>query len=135
MRKWISCMGALLLTLSALGQYGGVVRLDRHSGKYKVGDTITCKVKLTKDDKALNGTRARMTLKFEGKTLNTQDFTTNGRLVEFSYTADKPGWVSFGFEVLGEDGTPLKGKGVFRHSEKPSIVTEIGSEPAFKFGR
>ena len=74
MRKWISCMGALLLTLSVFGKYGGLVRLDRRDGKYKVGDTITCKVKLTKDGKALKGTKARMTLKFEGKTIKVQGY-------------------------------------------------------------
>ena len=127
MRKWISCMGALLLTLSVFGKYGGVVRLDRRNGIYKVGDTITCRVKLTKDDEALKGTRARMTLKFEGKTVKTQDFTTDGRLIEFSCPAEKPGWVYFGFEVLDGDGNVLKGEEVYRHSAKKSIVTEIGA--------
>ena len=127
MKKWICCMGALLLTLSVFGKYGGVVRLDRRNGVYKVGDTITCRVKMTKDDKALKGTKARMTLKFEGKTLKSQDFTTDGSMIEFSYTADKPGWVYFGFELLGEDGSVLKGEEVYRHSAKKSIVTEIGA--------
>ena len=127
MRKWICCMGALLLTLSVFGKYGGMIRLDRRDGKYKVGDTITCKVKLTKDDKALTGTKARMTLKFEGKTIKTQDFTTNGGLIEFSCPADKVGWVYFGFEVLDDNGNVLTGGEVYRHPAKKSIVTEIGA--------
>ena len=127
MRKWFCCIGALLLTLSVFGKYGGVVRLDRRNGKYKIGDTITCKVKLTEDGKALNGVKARMTVKFEGKVVETKDFTTTGDLVPFTYSAGKSGWVYFGFEVLDENGSPLKGKKVCRHWAKQSVVTEIGA--------
>ena len=127
MRKWIGCMGALLLTLSVFGKYGGIVRLDRRNGIYQVGETITCKVKLTNNDAPLSGVPARLTLKFEGGTVKTVDFTTTGGMVEFNCPAEKPGWVYFGFEVLGDDGNPLTGEEVFRHSAKKSIVTEIGA--------
>ena len=127
MRKWFCCMGALLLTLSVFGRYGGEVRLDRRDGRYKVGDTITCRVKLTRNGEALKGTKARVTFKFEGKTIKSEEFSTTGRMVNFTYVADKPGWVYFGFEVLGKNGKPLRGKNVCRHPAKPTIVTEIGA--------
>ena len=127
MRKWFCCMGALLLTLSVFGKYGGAIRLDKRSGKYKVGETITCRVKLTKDDEALKGTMARMTVKFEGKVVETKDFKTTGGMVPFTYTAAKPGWVYFGVEVLGDDGTVLAGKEVYRYPHKKSIVLEMGA--------
>ena len=127
MKKWFCCMGALLLTLSVFGKYGGAVRLDRRNGKYKVGDTVTCRVQLTKDGEALNGVKARVTVKFEGKVIETKDFTTTGGMVPFTYSAEKPGWVYFGFEVLGKKGKPLSGKEIFRHPAKKTIVTEIGA--------
>jgi len=127
MRKWFCCMGALLLTLSVFGKYGGAIRLDRRNGIYKVGDTITCRVKLAKDDKALSGTKARVTVKFEGKVVETKDFTTTGGMVPFTYEANKPGWVYFGVEVLNDEGKVLTGKDVFRYPQKKSIVLEIGA--------
>ena len=127
MRKWFSCMGALLLTLSVFGKYGGAIRLDRRNGIYKVGDTITCRVKLTRNGKALNGTKARMTVKFEGTVVETKDFTTTGGMVPFTFAAAKPGWVYFGVEVLNANGKVLSGKEVFRYPHKKSIVLEMGA--------
>jgi len=127
MKKWIGCMTVLLVTLSVFGKYGGAVRLDRRDGKYKVGDTITCRVKLTNDSQALKGTKARMTVKFEGKVVKTKDFTTTGEMVPFTYAAQKPGWVYFGVEVLNDEGRVLTGKEVFRYPHKKSIVLEIGA--------
>ena len=128
MKKWFCCMGALLLTLSVFGKYTGKAWLYKNKdGIYKVGDTITCKVKLSKDDRALKGTPARVTIKFEGKAVETRKFTTTGRPVTFTYKADKPGWVYFGFEILDENGKVLRGKNVQRYGTKPTIVTEVGA--------
>ena len=127
MKKWLCCMGTLLMALTALGKYTGSVYLDRRDGIYRVGDTITCRVKLSKDGKPLRGTRARVTIKFEGKTVAVKTFTTTGRPVAFTYKADKPGWVYFGFEVLNKDGRVIGGRQVWRHSAKKTIVAEIGA--------
>ena len=127
MKKWFCCMGTLLMALTALGKYTGSIYLDRRDGIYRVGDTITCRVRLVKDGKPLRGTRARVTIKFEGKTVAVKTFTTTGRPVAFTYKADKPGWVYFGVEVLNKDGRVLKGKGVFRYPHKKSIVLEMGA--------
>ena len=107
--------------------YGGRVTLDRADGIYKVGEPAVCKVTLLKDGKPLQGTKARMTIKIEGKTIKTQDFTTTGRPVVFSYTGTKPEWVYFGFELLDDNGKPLSGQKVYRHRRKPTIVSEIGA--------
>ena len=128
MKKLLCCMGALLLTLSVFGKYTGKAWLYKNNeGIYKVGDTVTCKVKLSKDGRALKGTQARVTIKFEGKAVKTQKFTTTGRPVTFTYQAGKPGWVYFGFEILDEDGNVLKGKDVYRYPTKQTIVTEVGA--------
>ena len=112
---------------AAFGNYGAKIALDKADGLYKCGDTAVCSVTLTKDNKPLKGVKARMILKWETQVIATKDFETTGQPVEFSYKAEKPGWAYFGFEVLGKDGKPLKGKGVFKHKRKPTIVTEIGA--------
>ena len=108
-------------------RYDGRIELDREDGYYRSGETATCRVTLRKNRKPLKGVRARMTMKWERRTIKTEDFETTGKPVEFSYTGKKPGWVYFGFEILGEDGEPLSGPGVFKHHLKPTIVTEIGA--------
>ena len=108
-------------------RYDGQIELDREDGYYKSGETAVCRVTLRKNRKPLKGVRARMTLKWERRTIKTVDFETTGKPVEFSYTGKKPGWVYFGFEILGGDGEPLSGPGVFKHHLKPTIVTEIGA--------
>ena len=127
MRKWIGCMAALLAALTGFAKYGATISLDHKDGFYKVGETVTCRVKLTKDGQALKGTQAQVNIKFEGKLVKSEKFTTTGKVVKFSYVSDKPGWVYFGIEVLGKDDNVLRGKEVQRHGAKPTIVTEIGA--------
>ena len=125
--KLLMTLFCAALGLSLSGGYGGNISLDHSDGFYKVGEKATCKVTLLKDDAPLKGTKARMILRWNGQTVETRDFETTGGPVEFSYTGEKPGWAYFGFQVLGSNGKPLRGKGVFKHSAKKSIVTEIGA--------
>ena len=118
---------ALFAALTVWGKYGGTVELDHPDGFYRSGETVNCRVLLTKDGKALKGVKARLVLKWEREVVKTEDFTTTGKAVEFSYKSDKPGWVYFGFEVLGKDGKVLSGPNVFKHKRKPTIVTDIGA--------
>ena len=111
----------------AFCNYGGRISLDKKDALYQSGDTAVCSVTLTKDGKPLKGVKARMILKWETKVIETKDFETTGKPVKFSYKGEKPGWAYFGFQVLGDDGKPLSGKGVFKHRRKPTIVTEIGA--------
>lgn len=127
MKKLLCSLLALFSAFVLFGRYGGKVELDKEDGQYKSGETVTCFITLTKDGKPLKGTKARLQLRWEGKTVKTQVFETTGKPVKFTYTSDKPGWVYFGFEVLDKKGEPLRGNGVFRHRMKPTIVTEIGA--------
>ena len=127
MKKILCSLLTLAAALSVFGGYGGKIDLDKADGFYKSGETATCKVLLTKDGKPLKGVKARCLVKWESQLIDTKEFETTGKPVEFSYKSDKPGWVYFGFEVLGKNGKPLKGKGVFKHRMKPSIVIEIGA--------
>ena len=127
MRKVILSVAAVMAALTVFAKYGGKIELDKADGYYKVGETATCKVTLTKDGKPLKGVKARCLIKWERRTVKTVDFETTGKPVEFSYTGEKPGWAYFGFEVLGKNGKPLSGKNVFKHARKPTIVIEIGA--------
>ena len=66
-------------------RYDGQIELDREDGYYKSGETATCHVTLRKNRKPLKGVRARMTMKWERRTIKTVDFETTGKPVEFSY--------------------------------------------------
>ena len=124
----LSAAVALVSPRSAYARrYGGSVELDHPDGFYKSGDTVHCKVLLTKDGHALKGVRARLVLKWELERVRAEEFETTGEPVEFTYVSDKPGWVYFGFEVLGKDGEALSGPDVQKLSRKPTIVTEIGA--------
>ena len=127
MKKFFLCIMASVAVLTASAKYGGRIYLDKADGFYKSGETATCKVTLTKDGKVLKGVKARMIKKWEFQVIETKDFVTTGKPVAFSYKSDKPGWIYFGFEVLGEDGKPLSGPEVFKHHRKPTIVIEIGA--------
>ena len=127
MKKILCSFLTLAAALSLFGRYGGKIDLDKADGFYKSGETATCKVLLTKDNKPLKGVKARCLIKWESQLVDTKEFETTGKPVEFSYKSDKPGWVYFGFEVLGKNGKPLRGKGVCKHQRKPTIVIEIGA--------
>ena len=127
MKKVFLSIAAVLTALSVFAKYGGKIDLDKADGYYHVGETAKCKVLLTKDGKPLKGVKARCLIKWERVTVETKEFETTGKPVEFSYTGTKPGWAYFGFEVLGKNGKPLNGPGVFKHRMKPTIVIEIGA--------
>ena len=108
-------------------RYSGDISLDHADGYYRSGETAKCRVLLRRDGRPLAGMKARLLLKWNGQLAETREFATTGEPVEFTYTGDRPGWAYFGFELLGEDGEPLSGEGVFKHHMKPTIVTEIGT--------
>ncbi|MBE6387477.1 MAG: acetylxylan esterase [Lentisphaerae bacterium] len=116
-----------LCALPVFAKYSGDISLDKKDGFYKSGETATCQVLLKKDGTPLKGVKARLLLKKEGKTISSEIFETDGKAKTFTGSLDAPGWLYFGFEVLGSDGKALKGKGVCKHRAKPSIVTEIGA--------
>lgn len=115
------------LSFALFGKYSADISLDKSDGFYKSGETASCNVLLKKDGTPLNGVKARLIVKKEGKTIRSEIFETDGKAKTFTGSLDAPGWLYFGFEVLGSDGKALKGKGVCKHRAKPSIVTEIGA--------
>ena len=126
MKKSITLL-TLMLSVALFGKYSADISLDKADGYYKSGDTAVCTVLLKKDNIPLNGVKARLVLKKEGKVVKQQIFETDGKARQFDVKLDAPGWASFHFEVLGEDGKALSGAGVMKHRAKPTVVTEIGA--------
>ena len=114
------------------GLYNGKVELDKADGFYKVGETATCSVKLTKDGKPLTGAKVRCTIKWECTPVAIKDFETTGKPVKFSYKADKPGWVYFGFEVLGENGEFVGITDEMVQFECDTVIVAVSQKPKDK---
>ena len=127
MKKLLTTL--LLVAATALfGAYRGHrIEMDRADGYYRAGETATCRVTLCRDGVPLEGTRARVIIRWEGKAVERREFRTTGRPVEFGYKSDKPGWVFFAFQVLDDNGKLLSGPGVQKHPQKPTITTEAGA--------
>ena len=125
--KKILLTALLLSGLTVFARYGAEISLDKKDGFYKCGETAVCRVLLKKSGVPLKDTKARLILKQEGKVIKKEEFATDGSVKEFSAKLDAPGWLYFGFEVIGPDGKALKGKKVQKHRMKPTIVTEAGA--------
>lgn len=111
----------------AFGRYSLDVNLDKGDGCYTVGEETACTATLLKDGKPAIGEKLRCTVKRERDVFRRDEFVCNGRPVTIKASMDRPGWLYFGFEIIGEDGNPRAGEGVFKHRAKPSIVGEIGA--------
>ena len=125
--RYLAVLISAFCALIARGGYTAEIALDHVDGIYRSGETAVCRVLLIKDGKPLKDVPARLIVKREGRIVDRKEFTTTGESLEFTRTVDKPGWLYFGFEVLGADGKALRGKNVQVHPRKPTIVGEIGA--------
>ncbi|MDY0168539.1 MAG: hypothetical protein RBS80_18465 [Thermoguttaceae bacterium] len=111
----------------AFAGYSVDVRLDKSDGFYKVGEETVCTATLMKDGEPAVGEKLRCTVKREREVLRQDEFHCDGKAVTVRAAMDRPGWLFFGFEIIGPDGNPLQGEGIFKHRMKPTIVGEIGA--------
>ena len=116
-----------IASAAAFAGYSLDVNLDKADGYYKVGEETVCTATLMKDGKPAVGDKLRCTVKRERDILKRDEFVCDGKAVTIKASMDRPGWLFFGFEIIGKDGQPLKGEGIFKHRMKPSIVGEIGA--------
>jgi cephalosporin-C deacetylase len=116
-----------ITSVVAFAGYSVDVRLDKADGFYKVGKETVCTVTLMNDGKPAVGERLRCTVKRERDILRQDEFLCDGKALKIRASMDRPGWLFFGFEIIGPDGNPLKGEGIFKHSRKPTIIGEIGA--------
>ena len=128
MKLTVFLHGVLVITsATAFAGYSVDVRLDKGDGFYKVGEETVCTATLLKDGKPAAGEKLRCTVKRERDILRQDEFLCDGKAVTIRASMDRPGWLFFGFEIIGPDGNPLQGAGVFKHRMKPTIVGEIGA--------
>ena len=129
-RKTLSVALGGVLSVTAFGTYTAEVSLDKPDGFYKSGEKCVCKLTLFEDGEPLAKGRGRLTLKRENNTVATTEFDVTGKPLEFSCTGSEPGWVYFRFELLGEDGKPLRANSSnsrLLRERKPTAVAEIGA--------
>lgn len=120
--------GLLAITsAAAFADYSVDVRLDKSDGFYKVGEETVCTATLLNDGKPAVGEKLRCTVKRERDILRQDEFLCDGKAVTIRASMDRPGWLFFGFEIIGPDGNPRQGEGIFKHRMKPTIVGEIGA--------
>ncbi|MDD4869033.1 MAG: acetylxylan esterase [Kiritimatiellae bacterium] len=120
--------GVLAITsAAAFAGYSLEVNLDKIDGYYKVGEETVCTARLMNSGKPAVGEKLRCTVKRERAVFKQDEFVCDGNAVTIKASMDRPGWLFFGFEIIGKDGNPLKGEGIFKHRMKPTIVGEIGA--------
>jgi cephalosporin-C deacetylase-like acetyl esterase len=111
----------------AFAGYSLDVSLDKSDGYYKVGEQTVCTATLVNDGKPAVGEKLRCTVKRGRDVLRQEGFVCDGKAVTVRAAMDRPGWLYFGFEIIGKDGNPLQGEGIYKHKMKPTIVGEIGA--------
>ena len=120
--------GLLAIASAAIfAHYSLEVDLDKSDGYYRVGEETVCTARLLTDGKPAVGETLRCTVNRERDVLRQDSFVCDGKPVTIKASMDRPGWLFFGFEILGQDGKPLQGEGIFKHRMKPTIVGEIGA--------
>jgi len=128
MRLTMFIYGLLTITsATAFAGYSVDVGLDKTDGFYKVGEETVCTATLMNDGKPAVGEKLRCTVKRERDILRQDEFLCDGKPMTIRASMDRPGWLFFGFEIIGPDGQPLQGEGIFKHRMKPTIVGEIGA--------
>jgi cephalosporin-C deacetylase-like acetyl esterase len=130
MFKRLAVLTAVFGALIAWGGYTSEIALDRKDGIYRSGETAVCTVRLFKDGQPLAGEKVRLSTKWEGKLVKTEDIVADGKPMTVSYTTEQPGWVYFGVQVLGKDGKPVNAnssKSALMRRFKPTTAAEIGA--------
>lgn len=117
----------VITSATAYGAYSVDVRLDKRDGFYTTGEKAVCTATLMNNGKPATGEKLRCSVKAERQVLRQEEFLCDGKAVTIEAAIDRPGWLFFGFEIIGPDGNPLRGEGIYKHRMKPTIVGEIGA--------
>ena len=131
MKLTVLIQGLLAITsAAAFAGYSVDVRLDKSDGFYKVGEETSCTATLMKDGRPAAGERLRCTVKRERDIVRQDEFLCDGKAVTIRASMDRPGWLFFGFEIIGPDGNPLQGEGIGKHRTAPGTTEPQRTRPA-----
>ena len=119
------CMLAMWVTA---GDYSmKELTLNHSDGFYKSVEEIVVTGQLLKAGAPVDAGKLRIVTKWEGKTISTKNLPCDGKPFRITYKNDKPGWVYFGFIVVGEDGKVIENPGAKAPQGKKKQLCEIGA--------
>ena len=103
------------------------LKLSHPDGFYKSGEEVVVTGQLFKGKAPAAEEKLRVVTKWEGKVVDTKDIPCDGKAFQITYKNDKPGWVYFGFMVIGADGKVIEKPGARVRQGKKTQVAEIGA--------
>ena len=85
------------------------LKLNHPDGFYKCGEEVVVTGQLFKAKSPVTEGKLRVLVKWEHKQLEARDLPCDGKPFRLTFDkGDKPGWVYFGFEVVGADGKVVR---------------------------
>ena len=118
---------ALLMAVSA-GDYSiRQLKLSHPDGYYKAGEEVVVTGQLFKGKAPAVEGKLCVVTKWEGAAVDRKEIPCDGKPFSISYKSDKPGWVYFGFMVIGPDGKIIQKPGARIRQGKKTQVAEIGA--------
>ena len=129
-RKLFGIAALLALTLLSVsaGDYSiRRLKLNHNDALYKSGEEVVVTGRLTKGGAAVTGGKLRVTVKWEGRVVETKDLPCDGKSFKITYKGEKPGWVYFSFAVVGPDGNVVENPGAKAPQGKKKLLAEIGA--------
>ena len=131
MRKKLTT--AVLLTLTAIsGLFAGdysirQMKLNHPDGFYRAGEEVVVTGQLFKGNVPAAAEKLCVVTKWEGKVVGRREIPGGGKSFRVSYKTGQPGWVYFGFMVIGPDGKIIEKPGAKVPQGKKKILAEIGA--------
>ena len=126
----VSCFLCMLLTAAlSAGEFAvRNLKLNHADGFYKCGETVVVTGELVKAKQPVTEGKLRVLVKWENKQLSQTDLPCDGKPFRIAFDkGDKPGWVYFGFQVIGEDGKVVENPAPKPPQGKKKLVAEIGA--------
>ena len=127
--KIASCAAVCMLAMwVTAGDYSMKdLTLSHPDGFYKSGEEVAVTGQLFKAGSPVTDGSLRVVTKWEARTVSTKDYPCDGKPFRITYKNDKPGWVYFGFMVVGKDGKVIENPGTKAPQGKKKQLCEIGA--------
>jgi len=131
--NWKFYGSAAVCMLVMLGVFAGDyamkdLKLNHPDGFYKNGEEVVVTGQVFKAGSPATRGKLRVVTKWEGKTVSTKEFPFDGKPFRITYKGTQPGWVYFGFMVIGADGKLIEVPGAkVTQQVKKKLLAEIGA--------
>ena len=104
------------------------LNLNHADGFYKCGEKVVVTGQLLKSNRPVAEGKLRVLVKWENKQLSQTDLPCDGKPFRITFDkGEKPGWVYFGFQVVGADGKLVEKPTGRILQNKKFQVAEIGA--------